>query len=224
LIKSLVLIISLFSSQLIFSDIINKFETKEKIIALTFDACETKTPSYFDEKLLKIILDNKIPVTLFISGKFAKRNEERLKELSKTGFIEIENHSLNHVMNMEKLSKDQIIKEVMDEDKILHDITGEKPKYFRFPAGNYDKKTLSIVESLGYKVVHWSVVSGDPDKNMTSDKMIKGVLSQAKAGSIVIFHINRRGWHTFEALPEIIDSLKKKGFSFAKMEDCLEGK
>jgi peptidoglycan-N-acetylglucosamine deacetylase len=221
--KKLFFILSVsFLCHFFYGDVINKFETQEKVIAITFDACETKTPSYFDEKILSYLIENKIPATFFISGKFAKRNKDKIAEISKLGFLEIENHSLNHNNNMEKLSENEIKNEVMENDKILSEITGKKPKFFRFPAGNYDKKTLNIVESLGYKVVHWSIVSGDPDKKITADRLIKGVVPQVKPGKIIIFHINGRGWHTGEALPEIVKILKEKGFSFSKLEDCIK--
>jgi peptidoglycan/xylan/chitin deacetylase (PgdA/CDA1 family) len=34
-------------------------------------------------------------------------------------------------------------------------------------------------------------------------------------------HVNGRGWHTAEALPEIIQSLRRKGFVFIKVSDLL---
>jgi peptidoglycan/xylan/chitin deacetylase (PgdA/CDA1 family) len=37
-------------------------------------------------------------------------------------------------------------------------------------------------------------------------------------------HINRRGWHTAEALPEIIDTLRQKGFTFTTVSELLSQK
>jgi peptidoglycan/xylan/chitin deacetylase (PgdA/CDA1 family) len=34
-------------------------------------------------------------------------------------------------------------------------------------------------------------------------------------------HINRRGWHTAEALPEIISRLRQRGFVFKTVGDML---
>ena len=142
--------------------VITKLPSEEKIIALTFDACETKTPAYLDEGILSYLVEEKIPFTIFVSGKFANRNKERLKEISKLDFVEIENHSLNHLRNMGRLSDEKVKNEVIENEKILSDIIGKKTKFFRFPGGNYNQRVLDVVENLGYKVVHWRVPAATP--------------------------------------------------------------
>jgi hypothetical protein len=52
--------------------------------------------------------------------------------------------------------------------------------------------------------------------------MVATVLSAAQAGSIVIFHINGRGPHTKEALPDIIRGLRETGFGFVAVSDLLQ--
>ena len=217
----IVLTLLFFINFCFFPEIITKLNTKKNLLALTFDACETKTASYFDEDILKYIIENKINATLFISGKFAKRNSERLKEISKLNFIEIENHSLNHYMNMQKLDVATIKTEVLENEKLLESIIGYKTIFFRFPAGNYDKKTLDIVESLGYKVVHWAFASGDPDKNVTAEKLENFVVTKSKPSDVLIFHINGRGYNTKYALPKIVERLKNKGYSFVKLKEYI---
>ena len=211
-----------FKSVEIPDGIITKLPTDDKIIALTFDACETKTTVHFDEGILSYLLTEKIPFTIFMSGKFAKTNRERLTELSKIDFIEIENHSLNHNQHMERLNIAQVKDEVMENEKLLFDITGKKTKLFRFPGGNYNENILETVESLGYRVVHWRIPTGDPDKHVTKARLVKWVLYITHPGEILIFHINGRGYKTAESLPEIIDNLKKQGYSFTKLEDYIK--
>ena len=41
---------------LLLSQIITVLDTDKKIVALTFDACETRTAAYFDESILKYLL------------------------------------------------------------------------------------------------------------------------------------------------------------------------
>lgn len=188
-------------------------------VALTFDACETQTPSHFDEKILSYLIREKIPFTIFMTGKFAVRNKDRLREITKLSFVEIENHSFNHHQHMERLSADEVKKEVTDLDGLLRGMIGRKTKYFRFPAGNYNERTLKQIEGMGYKVVHWTFPSGDPDKKVTPSMLKNWVVSKTKSGNILIFHINGRGHSTGDALPDIISSLRKKGIKFVKLED-----
>jgi peptidoglycan-N-acetylglucosamine deacetylase len=191
-------------------------------VALTFDCCETVTPSFFDHTILDFLLADKIPFTLFVSGKFARRNAEELRTLSRLDVVEIENHSMHHVLHMERLPDAVIALEVRDAENILFDITGKRPRYFRFPGGNYNDRALRDVESMNYRVVHWSFASGDPDKNITPEKLTRWVLLKTQPGSILIFHINGRGFSTGKALPGIIEALHKRGYRFVKLEDALE--
>jgi peptidoglycan/xylan/chitin deacetylase (PgdA/CDA1 family) len=202
-------------------EVITRLPTDEKIISFTFDACETKTPSYLDKKVLDFLLEERIPFSIFVSGKFARRNSRELSELSKNDLISVENHTLNHPMHMERLRKEEIYKEVHENELLIEDITGRKPTLFRFPGGNFDRRSLETVEKLGYKVVHWSFASGDPDRHNTADMMQKWVLSKVRPGSILIFHINGRGYHTGEALPGIVAELRKRGYRFVRLEDRL---
>ncbi len=192
-----------------------------RYLAITFDACETITPSYFDRRILNFLIFNQIPSTMFISGKFAIRNKFVLAEISKYPFIEIENHSFNHPLHMERLSRDRIIYEVKETEKVIYDITGIKTKFFRFPGGNYNQRALAIVSSLGYRIIQWSFPSGDPDPRATAIKLYQWVTYKVRPGDILIFHINGRGWHTGEALPNIARFLKQNNYQFIKLEDAI---
>ncbi len=134
-------------------------------------------------------------------------------------FVEIGNHSLNHYSHMELLPEEKLRREVMAAEKLIKNITGRKAKYFRFPEGNCDGPSVEQVEKMRYKVVHWSFSSGDPDINITPERLTKWVVSKTKPGSILIFHINGRGFSTGEALPGIISALRRKGLKFVRLED-----
>jgi peptidoglycan/xylan/chitin deacetylase (PgdA/CDA1 family) len=119
---------------------------------------------------------------------------------------------------MERLSDAQVMDEI--DDKVLYEITGKKTKFFRFPAGNYDARTLRLVEAK-YKVVHWTFPSGDPDKRISPQRLKAWVLSKTKPGSILLFHINGRGYSTGKALPKIVKELKSRRYEFVKLDDIL---
>ncbi|MDH5681540.1 MAG: polysaccharide deacetylase family protein [Spirochaetota bacterium] len=195
-----------------------KAQVKKKLLALTFDACEQNYPSYFDNRILNIILENRLPTTLFISGRFLKRNYKMVETLSYYPFIEIENHSYSHDILTDK-SPDFLIDDITRNNRLIEKATRKRPRYFRFPAGLYNQDTLALVTSLGLKTVHWSFESGDPNRDMTAEKLINRVLRRVRDGSILIFHINRRGWHTADALPAIIHHLKTRGYDFVLLKD-----
>ncbi len=201
--------------------VITQLPTQDKLIALTFDACEAKTPAHFDAKVVSFLLSEKLPVTIFASGNFARHNGTEIEAMARDNLIEIENHSLNHLLHMEALKPAKLTQEVTETSSILQSLTGKPPHFFRFPAGNYNAKALQQVENLGYKVVHWSFASGDPDKSISAKRLTRWVLTKTKPGSILIFHINGRGYHTGEVLPIVIAKLKQAGYRFARLDEML---
>ncbi|MCS7234028.1 MAG: polysaccharide deacetylase family protein [Synergistetes bacterium] len=203
------------------SEVITRLPTYERVVALTFDACETKTPSYLDWKIVNFLIGEKIPFTLFVSGKFLERNMEEIRKVYKTGLMSLQNHSYLHVQNMERLSPDEIERDVKRNERLILEAVNKKPIYFRFPAGNYDERSLKVVESLGYRVIHWSFASGDPDRRITPEMLTSHVLKNTKPGSILIFHANGRGYSTGDALPMIVKELRLRGYRFVRLEDYI---
>lgn len=214
-------VLLLFCCQFLYSQskVYSSFQTDKKEIALTFDACESKTPAFMDTVILNFLIKEKIPATIFLSGKFCKTNSVILKAISKYNFIEFENHSFSHIKHTERLTEPEIEGEVKEAENLIKTTTGYQPRFFRFPAGNCSSRALGIVEKLGLKTVHWSFASGDPNKKISSRKLKNWVLSKTKPGSILIFHINGRGYRTGEILPELISEFRKNQFSFVKLKD-----
>jgi peptidoglycan/xylan/chitin deacetylase (PgdA/CDA1 family) len=201
--------------------VITRLPGSGKIVALTFDACENRTPAFFDQAIGDYLLAERIPFTIFVSGRFARHNQPALRDLAAHDFVEIENHSLDHDNHMERLSDAEIGRQITANEQLLFEITGRRTRYFRFPAGNYDARSLAIAEQLGYRVVHWSFPSGDPAREATKERLSAWVLDQTRPGAILIFHINGRGWHTAEALPDIVAELRRRGYRFTTLAAAL---
>ena len=80
---------------------------------------------------------------------------------------------------------------------------------------------IDVVRERGLPTVTWDVVSGDPSARTTKAGMFRNVVGHARPGSIVIFHINGRGWKTAEALPEILRALRAEGLRFVSLGELL---
>ena len=203
------------------AEIVTRLSATDKVVALTFDACESKTPASLDRGIADYLLGEKIPFTVFVTGRFARHNQDALKDLASHDFVELENHSLDHDNHMERMTDEQIRHQIAGNDELLAGITGRHTKFFRFPAGNHDDRGVAIAEKLGYRVVHWRFPSGDPAKEVTAAHLEEWVLSQTRPGDVLIFHINGRGWHTAEALPAIVMELRKRGYRFTTLAEAL---
>jgi len=99
--------------------------------------------------------------------------------------------------------------------------TAPRLTLFRFPFGACNDKALEAVAENGLIPVQWDVSSADPDKRQTAAAMAEAVLRKVRSGSIVLFHANGRGWHTSEALPEIVSELKRAQFKFVTVSELL---
>jgi len=204
-----------------------KLTTGQKLIALTFDACGGPRGKGYDAKLIDYLKSEKIPATLFISGKWIDANPGIFGELKKEAFLEIENHGLNHKpcsangRSAYGIAGTKGVEEIFDEIEQnairLQNLTGRKPKYYRPGTAHSDDICVEIANTLGYEVVNFSV-RGDAGATYTKFQ-VKEALLNAQPCSIILMHMNHPEGETAEGLIEAIPELKKRGFGFVKLSE-----
>jgi peptidoglycan/xylan/chitin deacetylase (PgdA/CDA1 family) len=194
----------------------------KKVIALTFDACSTRKPSQYDDRITKILVETRTAATLFLGGKWMEDDTEQTKYLASIAYFELGNHTFLHPHLLE-ISDDRIRQELAWTQKLLYSITGKQTTLFRPPYGEEDDRVVRIAASMGMTTIQFDLASGDADSSISKERLIEYVSSMAKSGSIIVMHINRRGWHTAEALPEIISRIRKRGFTFVTVGELLTG-
>ncbi len=59
------------------------------------------------------------------------------------------------------------------------------------------------------------------DGGPTADEIVARVVSRARGGSIVLMHLG--GYHTLEALPEVVQGLRDRGLEPVTLETMLGG-
>jgi peptidoglycan/xylan/chitin deacetylase (PgdA/CDA1 family) len=77
------------------------------------------------------------------------------------------------------------------------------------------------VGKAGMITIEYDLPSGDPDERATKPRLVDWVLKQAQPGSIVVMHINHKQFPTGEALPEIIQGLRKRGYELVTVGQLL---
>jgi peptidoglycan/xylan/chitin deacetylase (PgdA/CDA1 family) len=205
-----------------------KLNTDQKLIALTFDACGGPRGNGYDAKLIEYLKNEKIPATLFVSGRWIDANPEIFGELAKEPFFEIENHGLNHKpcsangRSAYGIAGTKGVEEIFDEIEKnaikIQNLTGSKPKYFRPGTAHSDEICVEIANALGYEVVNFSV-RGDAGATYTKFQ-VKEALLNAQPCSIILMHMNHPEGETAEGLMEAIPELKMRGFGFVKLSEC----
>jgi peptidoglycan/xylan/chitin deacetylase (PgdA/CDA1 family) len=216
--------------------IINHGSRSEKVVVLTFDADMTpkmqkdlksgRVKKWYDERIIQILEKNSVPATIFATGLWAQTYPEAVKKIAKNSLFEIGNHSFSHPAFKSPCYGLAPVKgkegEVIKTQAILYKLTGQKPKFFRFPGGCFTDEDVSLINNLGLQVIGWDVISGDSvfkNERQISDKVLK----EATNGSIVVMHLSDgpNAPKTSAALPAIIKGLKEKGFSFVSLSRLM---
>jgi peptidoglycan-N-acetylglucosamine deacetylase len=199
---------------------IRRVETAAPEVALTFDACATRTHGYgFDRAVYEILKRERIPATIFVSGRWVDFHPTEMTELARDPLIGFGDHSYDHP-HMNQLTPARQGAEIGQTEAALARY-GKKSVAFRPPFGDWNQRMIDVVHERGLPTVTWDVVSGDPSIKTTTPRLIRNVLDHARPGSIVIFHINGRGHHTAEALPTILRELRARGLRFVPLAELL---
>jgi peptidoglycan/xylan/chitin deacetylase (PgdA/CDA1 family) len=199
---------------------IRLIDTHDQAVAITFDACATRSHHYtFDRRVFDIVKKEQIPTTIFVSGKWVEAHPEVMTELAADPMVEFGDHSYEHP-HMSHLPVARIVEEI-DRTEAALARYGKRSVAFRPPFGEWSSRLVYVVQNLQLPTVTWDVVSGDPSARTTTDGMVREVLGKARAGSIIIFHINGRGHKTADALPTIVRGLRERGFRFLQLSELM---
>jgi peptidoglycan/xylan/chitin deacetylase (PgdA/CDA1 family) len=196
---------------------------REPRIALTFDACATRVPSGYDQRVIQVLVANRIPATLFLGGKWMAEHPDATRYLASQALFELGNHSFLHP-HLTALPDERVRQELEWTQTVMYSLTGRQALLFRAPYGEIDERVAKLAAQMGLTAVQYDLASGDPDACRTADGLLKAVLQGARNGSIIVMHMNGRGWHTAEALPAIIAALHQRGFEFTNVGELIEKK
>lgn len=202
----------------------------EKTLYLTLDACGSENGTGFDENLINFLIENNIPATLFLSGKWINKNYDTAVSLSQNNLFKIENHGTNHVpacLNAMTVygikgtaSKEELLYEVCHNASKIEEITGRKPSWFRSGTAYYDRAAIDIItKELGIMIAGFSI-SADEGATLSEEKVYANVM-KAKPGYIIIAHMNHPESRTFYGLKTAISELLREGFVFKVLPDNI---
>jgi peptidoglycan/xylan/chitin deacetylase (PgdA/CDA1 family) len=180
-----------------------RIPTDRKAVYLTFD--DGPTP-VITEKVLEILQSKNALGTFFCIGKNAVNHPEIIEKI-KSGGHSIGNHTHHH-LNGWKSGYAQYLRDTLHANEVL------QTRLFRPP---YGRITRSQSRALQHKfdIVMWDVLSGDFDAQNSVEGCIQNVIHAVKPGSIVVMHDSMKASPILlQALPEILDILHDKGFTF----------
>ena len=188
-------------------------ERDDRKISISFDAAWGNEHT---QGILDTLDQYGVKTTFFLVDFWAEKYPEDVKAIYAKGH-ELGNHSSTHP-DMAKLSKEQIRQELDKTAETIEGITGIRPTLFRPPFGSYNNSLIETCESLGYKVIQWSVDSLDW-KKLTTEQIVERVVRNVEPGSIVLFHNNAD--HVEEYLPLVLRSLIEQGYEIVPIGELI---
>lgn len=191
-------------------------KTDSKVVALTFDiSWGNQTPM----PVIEILKDKEVETTFFLSGPWVKQNPDVVNRIKEDGH-EIGTHGYRHI-NLSTLSKSEVKEEVKKAHQIIKEVAGVEPKLIRTPNGDYSDQVIEAIHEVNYEAIQWSVDSLDW-MNPGVDTIVERVSKRAHPGAIILMHASDSCKQTTEALPRVIDNLRKQGYEIVTVSELLK--
>ncbi|GGY71833.1 polysaccharide deacetylase [Streptomyces xanthochromogenes] len=198
--------------------------TRRHVVALTFNAAWNEQGV---GEVLKVLDRYDAPATFFLTGQFAERHSDAARAMVAAGHG-IASHSYSHP-HMEQLDCQARQLEVLRADRALRKAIGEPPlPFFRFPYGDTTPQEIAEVNALGFADIEWT-----DDTNgylgtaggMTTQKVVARALRAVAPGAIIQMHVGTPqgtgGVLDAEALPQLIESIRARGYRISDLRSLL---
>lgn len=190
-------------------------ETKDKVIALTFDDGPTKNV----DQLLPLLDEYKAKATFFLIGNEIEKHPEEAKKIVEAEH-QIGNHTYSHKRMVLK-SPSFIKEEIEKTDELIRKIGYKGEIDFRPP---YGKKFVGLPYYLSQHNRETIMCSLEPETYYSSvDDKVDYVLENIKPGSIILLHpMYDQTGGTIQVVEEILKELTSEGYQFVTVNELQE--
>ena len=199
----------------LFGGLTNHVETKEKVVALTFDDGPTKNV----DDILALLDDYDAKATFFLIGNEIEKSPEMAAEIAKKGH-QLGNHTYSHNRMIFK-SQSFIKTEIEDTNKLIKKAgyTGEID--FRPPNG---KKLIGLpyyLKKANMDTILWNI---EPDTYYQSvEDKVNYVKESVNPGSIILMHpMYDETGEEIRAIEGILKTLTEEGYTFITVNELQE--
>ncbi|MCI8587883.1 MAG: polysaccharide deacetylase [Clostridia bacterium] len=213
------------------ADVENVYKTEEKRVFLTFDDGPSKKVTL---PILDLLQQENIKATFFVLGSRAELNPDIVKREYEEGHY-IANHGYSHTYSKIYSSVDAVLEEYYKTEETIKNAIGDSEYtslLFRFPGGSTGGKYKQIKQeakerlkenSIAY--VDWNVLTGDAEGGKKSVEQLVSRLYETignKNSIVILMHDAGDKTTTYEALPQIIQSLRDNGYEFRNFYDLIK--
>lgn len=171
----------------------------EPAVYLTFDdgPHPTATPFVLDQ-----LYKYGAKATFFCIGKNVVEYPEVYERTISEGHA-VGNHTHNH-LNGWKTKTGDYVENTVQASKFI------QSKLFRPPYGRISKAQAGKLHDLGYRIIMWTLLSGDFDVKLDNKRCLENVVFHLKPGDIIVFHDSQKAWERMSyVLPRVLEHCKK---------------
>jgi len=166
-----------------------------RTVAITFDdGYENNYTNAF-----AAIKKYRIPATIFVVvnniGREGYLNRAQIKEMSASGLVSVDSHTMSHSYLPSVSDKRQLKKEIFTSKTALQSITGKKKMSFSYPQGGFNEEIRAMVREAGY----YGACATNPGGGYPGDDIyaIKRVRISRTSDNMFVFWIEASGYYTF---------------------------
>lgn len=192
-------------------------------VCLTFDdgpdPCHTP-------RVLDILAQHDCRASFFVLGAAAERWPRLVRRIVDEGHA-LGSHSFRHRRGW-TMRPSRVRLELGRSQRVLADITGRSPRWFRPPHGSRNRVMLGEAARLGMETVLWSRSAVDWGP-LASREGVARRLGRVTAGDIVLLHDGKRRYNrpdiTATLLPGVLAMLAERGLAPVSLDEArLQGR
>ena len=185
-----------------------------KVVALTFDDGWSLEGV---QDIVAILMAKEAPATFFPVARAVVRHPGMWRSVAAAGFP-IANHSWNHA-NLAKMSAARATADIQRSTRAIERVI-RAPLFpvLRPPGGVLDRTLMRVARESGMRaVVMWDVDTRDWTGRRP--RSVYRSTLDATRGSIILMHTDKA--NTAKALPRIIDTLRKRGYTLVTVGQLI---
>jgi len=193
-------------------------------IALTFDDGPNEP---YTSQVLNILMRYGVKATFFVIGQNARRYPQVCRRILAGGNV-IGNHSYHHYKSLWLKWGKAAAREIDLAHRTIYESTGYRAQLFRPPHGFRTPWLMRTVRCLSYSVVTWDNMTNDWQAKKPAGEIVSTIVKKASPGGIIVLHDGRGTRESYDrsqmlqALPQIIEELKQRGFDFVTVNELIE--
>jgi peptidoglycan/xylan/chitin deacetylase (PgdA/CDA1 family) len=150
----------------------------DKVVFVTIDDGIEKDPNF-----IQMVKDFQVPVTISLADVLIRDDYAYFEKLYETGYVSMQNHTVDHPLDMPGLSAAQQLYEIAAQQEKLRKEYGVTPYIFRPPGGNYNEATIASTSQAGLKgLMLWK------EAMQITDMQYQTSVHRLNPGDIILCH------------------------------------